>query len=70
MKNHTPNGNDREEVVSAEENKETIPERIDEEHSTEESFIRNWFKELKMDLKKVLVIIIVLIFCAGYRVVL
>ena len=38
----------------------------DIEH-TEESFIRNWFKELKMDVKKALVIIIALIFFAGYR---
>lgn len=55
---------------SAENEAEGIENEKDSENiAEEESFIRNWFKELKMDLKKVLVIIIALIFFAGYRVV-
>ena len=54
---------------SAENEAEGIKNEKDSENiAEEESFIRNWFKELKMDLKKVLVIIIALIFFAGYRV--
>ena len=37
------------------------------ENAEEESFIRNWFHELKVDVKKVFVIIIALVFIIGYR---
>lgn len=53
---------------SAENEAEEMKNEKDSENTAEEeSFIRNWFKELKMDLKKVLVIIIALIIMAGFR---
>jgi len=33
----------------------------------EESFVRNWFKELKIDAKKAIVFIVALVFIVGYR---
>lgn len=57
-KAYTDNAEDRAENKNEKDNENTVEE---------ESFIRNWFKELKMDVKKAIVFIVALVFIVGYR---